>query len=62
MANMSYCRFRNTVNDLADCQEAINDGVLQDDELDEDERRAARRLIRICKEIAESCGTDEDDD
>lgn len=27
MPNMSYCRFRNTLNDLRDCQEALHDPV-----------------------------------
>lgn len=27
MANMSYCRFENTSNDLQDCVDALNDGI-----------------------------------
>ena len=42
MANMSYCRFQNTVGDLRDCAEHIHD-----DDLSEDEQRARKRLIAI---------------
>ena len=47
MGNMGYCRFENTVPDLEDCQEH-----LFDEDLSEEEERARKRLIRICKEIA----------
>ena len=30
MANMSYCRFENTVSDLADCADAFNEMELRD--------------------------------
>jgi hypothetical protein len=51
MANMGYCRFQNTVSDLADCEDAL--GELMDlDQLSSDEERAAWRLIRICRRIA----------
>lgn len=46
MGNMSYCRFSNTVSDLEDCYENM------DDDLSEEEERARRRLIRICVNIA----------
>lgn len=43
---MSYCRFHNTVQDLADCAENINDN-----DLSEDERRARIRLIKLAYSI-----------
>lgn len=46
--NMSYCRFENTVRDLADCQEHLSDRDLSDTE-----ERARKRLIKICKQIAD---------
>ncbi len=46
MANMSYCRFHNTLLDLQDCQEAM------DDDLSEAEHDAKEKLIRLCKMIA----------
>lgn len=57
MANMSYCRFRNTLNDLNDClgalQEIIdNNGVAQyGDKLGFEERRAASNMYDLCKEF-----------
>ena len=50
MANMSYCRFENTANDLADCVEAINNGELRD--LSTYEIQGLVRLIALCKEVA----------
>ena len=47
MANMSYCRFENTLNDLADCWEHIND------ELEGSEKKARDRLIEVCRSISE---------
>ena len=53
MGNMSYCRFQNTLADLRDCREHINDSNLS-----EDESKARQKLVRLCKDIAEY---DEDD-
>lgn len=54
MGNMSYCRFENTVSDLADCQEALGNGKV--DDLNEYEQRAKDRLLKICQEIAADYG------
>ena len=46
MANMSYCRFHNTVIDLEDCintLEGYNERELKD--LSEDEKRAINKLL-----------------
>jgi len=43
--NMSYCRFQNTLQDLEDCAEHINDNLTGD------EYHARRRLIELCREI-----------
>ena len=48
MANMSYCRFSNTVADLNDCHEHLGDG-----DLSLEENKARRRLVRLCKLIAD---------
>ncbi len=45
---MSYCRFRNTINDLADCLDYI------DKRLPKDEHDARKRLVSICKQIADA--------
>jgi hypothetical protein len=49
MANMSYCRFENTYNDLIDCIENLN--KVADNERDE---RYRRRLIELMIETVES--------
>ena len=43
MTNMGYCRFQNTVGDLQDCSEHI------DDDLSDEEERARRELMEICR-------------
>lgn len=48
MANMGYCRFQNTLQDLRDCQEHMDDG-----DLSEEEKRARLRMIKMCAQIAE---------
>ena len=45
MANMSYCRFENTLNDLVDCL----DNIQQEAENDRDER-ARKQMIRLLHE------------
>jgi hypothetical protein len=51
MSNMSYCRFENTLGDLEDCFDHI-----QDDDLSSTEERCRKALIELCKEIAEQHG------
>ena len=41
MANMSYCRFRNTEGDLDDCLEALD----CNEELSDEEFKACKRMI-----------------
>ena len=49
---MSYCRFQNTLRDLMDCRDAMLDD-LSDNEAEADARR---RLISLCKRIADNYG------
>ena len=49
MANMSYCRFENTLSDLRDCKEALDNG----EELSSREAKKAKALLALCREIAE---------
>lgn len=49
MANMSYCRFQNTLQDLRDCYYNLDD--IED--MDEEELEARKQLIQLCKDIAE---------
>ena len=61
MANMSYCRFENTANDLADCLDVIREAEENGEPLDlsESEERAKKRLFRMCKKIAEYAEAEE---
>ena len=47
---MSYCRFRNTLNDLRDCYhnfESVSS---------EEEARARKQLLQLCESIVEEYG------
>lgn len=48
MANMSYCRFENTLRDLRDCFEHLYETK---EELGEYEWTAKLKLINLCLEI-----------
>jgi hypothetical protein len=48
MANMSYCRWRNTYLDLIDCSHNMNDKDLSNEEL-----MAKKNLLELCKEMIE---------
>ena len=50
MSNMDYCRFANTLSDLRDCRNYM------DDSLSSDEEQAKKRLVLLCVDIAESYG------
>ena len=54
MGNMSYCRFENTLVDLQDCAEYIN----ETEGLSETEAQAREQLIELCRDIAEEFGDD----
>lgn len=47
MANMSYCRFENTLEDLQDCYDNIDN-----DNLSLSEKEARKKLIKLCIDIA----------
>ena len=59
MSNMSYCRFENTLSDLNDCADALDDIDGDLSNLSDTEREAAERLIRLCKQIADSYGEEQ---
>jgi hypothetical protein len=50
MANMSYCRFRNTLQDFEDCFDFLRGGG---EELSYEELRAAINLIRRAGDLVE---------
>ena len=47
MGNLSYCRFQNTAEDLAECQEHLVD------DLGGQEWEARERLVQLCRDIAD---------
>jgi hypothetical protein len=48
MANMSYCRFQNTLQDLSDCYENMDD-----EDLSAEEKRARKALLVLCERIVD---------
>ena len=60
MGNMSYCRFENTYGDLQDCYHALGEKSL--DELSGTEKKYAKKLIKMCRDIADYFLDDEDDE
>jgi len=57
MSNMSYCRFQNTLPDLEDCYESMDE---DDQELGETEANARTALIAVCAKIVEEYGEESD--
>ena len=54
MANMGYCRFENTFNDLEDCFEHVNDKDLSDME-----KSFRDKLIDMCVDISDEFSDDD---
>ena len=49
MSNMSYCRFQNTLLDLQNCVD-----YMDDDDLSPEEAQAREYLIEVCTEIVDN--------
>jgi ribosome assembly protein YihI (activator of Der GTPase) len=58
MANMSYCRFHNTKNDLDDCLDALRDGTT----LSKDEFRKCKQMFGKFIDFLLDEGVIEDED
>lgn len=58
MANMSYCKFQNTLDDLTECRDALNELGDYERELSRAEAEAAKELIRLCGQIASDYSDD----
>ena len=56
MANMSYCRFENTLRDMKDCYPHLEEDGDSEDTLSETESRARQEMIELCCEIAQELG------
>lgn len=57
---MSYCRFENTYRDLQDCYDALSETDL--DDLSDTERKYAKRLIKLCDDIASEFKEEDDEE
>lgn len=53
MSNMSYCRFTNTLRDLRDCRDALDEMRNPEKDLSPEEYDAAKQLLRVCRVLAE---------
>jgi hypothetical protein len=51
MANMSYCRFENTLGDLRDCYDHMDE-----DDISAAECKAREKLLALCARIASEYG------
>ena len=52
MANMSYCRFENTLREMRDCYDALQNITPENIEwMSTYERNSAVELIELCKEV-----------
>lgn len=54
---MSYCRFRNTLNDLRDCANNFDA-----DDLSVDEHNARRQMVQVMIDILHSIDAEVDDE
>lgn len=62
MANMSYCRFENTLHDLVDCVNALEAVVYEGESISESEWKYAKRMKEWCDrfiEAIENCDEEE---
>jgi hypothetical protein len=57
--NMSYCRFQNTLEALRECVQSTYDSSDPLAELSEPERKAAIKLLRLCRQFADDIGIPE---
>lgn len=53
--NMSYCRFQNTLEALRECSDELS-GMQNLDDLSDEEKKAARRLLKLCDSLAHDWG------
>jgi hypothetical protein len=55
MANMSYCRFQNTAQDLRDCVTVVEEAYDLDDlDLSNDETYAMQRMRNLCQDFLDA--------
>lgn len=55
MANMSYCRFSNTFEDLADCLYAVWDSIRDEKPIQSNsEKQRMFDMVRLCEDYIEA--------
>jgi len=59
MANMSYCRFENTRNDMMDCISSLRDegslqGYVNENQPSREEKYAIKKMYEVAKELMEA--------
>ena len=54
MSNMSYCRFRNTLEDLMNCERNLDDDLSESIE----EAQARIKLVEVCQRIVNKADID----
>ena len=62
MANMSYCRFKNTLHDLADCVDALEAVVYEGESISESEWKYAKRMKEWCERFVEAIENCDEED
>jgi hypothetical protein len=58
MANMSYCRFRNTYGDLLDCAHALEDANYDVSDLSQEEQTRAWDILKLCNKMLNNAPAD----
>ena len=58
MANMSYCRFENTLRDLQDCEYALDNIYDEVGEMSDRERNSMLAFVKLCKTISDNWDED----
>lgn len=55
MANMGYCRFQNTANDLRDCVSALEEaGDFEELDLSDREASSAEWMLQLCQRYVDA--------
>ena len=62
MANMSYCRFKNTLRDLVDCVNALEAVVYEGESISESEWKYAKRMKEWCERFIDAIENCDEED
>ena len=62
MANMSYCRFKNTLRDLVDCVNSLEAVVYEGESISESEWEYAKRMKEWCERFIDAIENCDEED